>query len=212
MTGERIVVYGAGGLGREVLQLVRDIHYRDSASVLGFIDDGVEAGIIRNHATVLGGLDFFDTISEPISVVFGVASSKAKERLYRQLKRNTLISFPTFVHSAATISDYAKLSEGVVVSAGCHINPDAKIGVCVFLNFDIMVGHDSQIGDFSSVMPKVSVSGNSNIGKRCLIGTMSSIHQGITIGDDCTVGMGSIVLRDIPDGATVFGNPARRIS
>lgn len=53
----RIVVYGAGGLGREVLQMVRLMFAKSGAQVLGFLDDGVEPGTIRNEATVLSGLD-----------------------------------------------------------------------------------------------------------------------------------------------------------
>jgi acetyltransferase EpsM len=61
-------------------------------------------------------------------------------------------------------------------------------------------------------MPLAAISGNVNIGERCLIGAQSAILQGITVGDDCTVGMGAVVIRDVPDGATVMGNPAVRVS
>jgi acetyltransferase EpsM len=47
---------------------------------------------------------------------------------------------------------------------------------------------------------------------RLSIGAQSAILQGITVGEGCTVCMGAVVLRDVPDGATVMGNPAVRVS
>jgi acetyltransferase EpsM len=70
------------------------------------------------------------------------------------------------------------------------------------------VGHDSKIGDFSSVMPLAAISGNVNVGESCLIGAQSAILQGTTVGKGCVVGMGAVVVHNVPDGATVMGNPA----
>jgi maltose O-acetyltransferase len=47
------------------------------------------------------------------------------------------------------------------------------------------------------------------IGRNVWIGGGALILPGITIGDDAIVGAGSVVTRDVPDGATVAGNPAR---
>jgi maltose O-acetyltransferase len=35
------------------------------------------------------------------------------------------------------------------------------------------------------------------------------VLPGVTIGRDAIIGAGSVVTRDVPDGATVAGNPAR---
>ncbi len=50
------------------------------------------------------------------------------------------------------------------------------------------------------------------IGSNVWIGGGAIILPGITIGDDAIIGSGSVVTRDVPDGATVVGNPARRTS
>jgi sugar O-acyltransferase (sialic acid O-acetyltransferase NeuD family) len=206
---ERFVIYGAGGLGREVLQLVRDTKCLDGAEVAGFVDDGVELGTIRNDAPVLGSVDYFDTVTEPLSVVVGIADPRTKERLYTRLKTNPLLSFPSVVHPRALVRAYSTIEEGCVLIADCHISVNVRLGKCVLINDTATVGHDVTIGDFSSLMPQAAISGNIEIGARCLIGVGALVRQGLHIGADSVIGMGSVVLRDVPVGAKAWGNPAR---
>jgi sugar O-acyltransferase (sialic acid O-acetyltransferase NeuD family) len=107
------------------------------------------------------------------------------------------------------VASSAVLSDGVVVSAFCVIDPDAKIKQGVFLHWYSSVGHDSVVGDFCSVMPSVNLSGGVTVGDRTLIGVGAKIHQNLKIGSDAVVGMGSVVLSDVPDHCTALGNPAR---
>ena len=205
----KIVIYGAGGLGREVLQLVRDTDADGTREILGFIDDGVEAGVMRNDAVVLGDMEYLDTLSEPIGVVFGVADPRSKEKRYHALRANPLVSFPSVIHPRALIRAYVSIEEGVVIVADCHVSVNVRIGRCVLLDDSATIGHDVEIGDFSSILPQAAVSGNIDIGVRCLLGVGCMLRQGISVGADSVVGMGSVVLQDIPAGTTVYGNPAR---
>ena len=65
------------------------------------------------------------------------------------------------------------------------------------------------IHDFASIMPLASISGSVEVGERAFVGTGAAVRQGLHLGADSTVGMGAVVLNDVPQGATVFGNPAR---
>lgn len=49
------------------------------------------------------------------------------------------------------------------------------------------------------------------IGKHCHIGAQSIVLPGVRIGDSCIVAPGSVVMRDVPAGSLVSGNPARVI-
>jgi sugar O-acyltransferase (sialic acid O-acetyltransferase NeuD family) len=207
MTGA-VIVYGAGGLGREVLQIVKTV---PNARVLGYVDDGVPPGTERNGARVLGGSEYLDSAGD-VSVVMGISDTNIKRGIFDKLSRNPRISFPNIIHPRAIVSEYASLGRGVVIASGCAVSVDASLGMGVFLNVGAIVGHDAKIGNFSSVMPLAAISGNVSIGERCLIGVQSAILQGITVGSGCTVCMGAVVVRDVPDGATVMGNPAVRVS
>ena len=47
------------------------------------------------------------------------------------------------------------------------------------------------------------------IGDRVVIGTGAKVRGPITIGDDVRIGANSVVIDDVPTGATVVGTPAR---
>lgn len=49
------------------------------------------------------------------------------------------------------------------------------------------------------------------IGKHAIVHPHATILPGIHIGDAAVVGAGSVVVKDVPAGASVFGNPARVI-
>lgn len=205
----RVVIYGAGGLGRETAVLAEAS--LAGARIEGFIDDGVEPGVERGGLRVLGGIDWFDSISEPIGVAIGVGDSKTRRRIYRALERHAHVSFPRLIHPMVTISKGTTIGEGAMIHARCAISVDVSIGRCVLLNGAIGVGHDTVIEDFASVMPMTAISGAVVLGEACSVGTQCAIRQGLKIGAEADVWMGSIVMRSVPAGATVCGNPARRI-
>lgn len=205
-----LVVYGAGGLGRELRGLVRAVDLNGQKwRFAGFVDDNAAKGTCVGDATVLGDMEYLSGVAVPTAVVLGLASTSAKARIYKELIKNPHISFPVLVHPLAYVEPSAVLSPGVVISPFCFVAVDAFLGTCVFLNAAAQVGHDSRVGDFCSVMPSCNISGNVTIGARTLIGVGSGILQGISVGADATVGIGSVVLNDVPDGCTVMGYPAR---
>jgi acetyltransferase-like isoleucine patch superfamily enzyme len=55
------------------------------------------------------------------------------------------------------------------------------------------------------------VAGSVEIGDNCYIASGTTIKNGIKIGAGALVGLGSNVIRDVPAGSVVAGNPARVI-
>jgi sugar O-acyltransferase (sialic acid O-acetyltransferase NeuD family) len=205
-----LVIYGAGGLGREVLELVRATDPQWSLwNFLGFIDDSLRAGTMVSEYPVLGGLDWLTSRVTPTAVVMGLASPSAKAHLYAKLQENPHIVFPTFVHPLAHVEPSASLAPGTVASPFCFVAVGASLGICLFLNVASQVGHDSILGDFCSLMPSVNISGNVTMGARTLVGAGAKILQGLSIGSDAVIGIGSVVLKDVPDRCTVIGYPAK---
>lgn len=102
---------------------------------------------------------------------------------------------------------------------GIEIHPGATIGRRVFIDhgMGVVVGETAEIGDDCTLYHGVTLGGTSwNKGKRhptlmpgVVVGAGAKILGPITIGRDARVGSNAVVVKDVPDGATAVGIPAR---
>lgn len=113
------------------------------------------------------------------------------------------------IHPSAQLSRGTEIGAGSVLMAGCVVNADSLIGRNVIVNTGATIDHDCRIGDNSHIAPGATLCGNVSVGSGALIGAGAVIHPNTTIGRDVIVGAGATVIRDIPDGKTVVGTPAR---
>ena len=207
---EPILIYGAGGLGKEVLSLVRVLNKFEP---VGFIDDGVKKGTVIKGVKVLGGVDFLNSYSPPVNMVLAVGDPSTKAMLIKTIDPSR-VYFPVLIHPSVIVQDEGAISfaGGTIIGAGCILTTDISIGAHVLLNLNTTVGHDTSIGDFSSIMPATNVAGNVQIETGVLIGSGANIMNGIRLGRFSRIGMGSVVIRDVEPETTVAGVPAKKIS
>lgn len=118
------------------------------------------------------------------------------------------------------ISGYYSLMYNIIHS--CSIPPSCKIGKNVYFahrGIGIVINEKAIIGDDVKIYQNVTIGGQGGthdnsqplIGDRVFIGCHSCILGGVKVGNDVTIGANSVVINDIPDGATVVGSPARVI-
>ncbi len=207
-----LVIVGAGGLGREIAALVRDINaQRATWELAGFIDDDpAAAGRTVDDLEVLGGQEWLAERSGTHDVAFGVGSPAVRFRLLRALRPHAA-AFPALVHPTVVRTPYLELGEGALVTAGNILTSQITVGAFALLNLACTVGHDARIGDFVTVAPGVAISGHVVLEEGCDIGTGSSLVQGTRVGAWSVVGAGAVVARDIPANVTAVGVPARPI-
>lgn len=75
----------------------------------------------------------------------------------------------------------------------------------------VHVGHGAKVGKHVLIVAGAVLGGSCEIGDYSYIGMGALIKNKIKVGKNVTVGMGAVVTKDVPDGWTVIGNPARRL-
>ena len=115
------------------------------------------------------------------------------------------------IHPSAVISASVKMGDGVMIAANATLNPLVQIGQGVICNTSTSIDHECVIGDFTHIAPGAVLCGNVSVGRGTFVGANSVVRQGIRIGNNVIIGAGTVVVKDIPDNATVIGNPARQL-
>lgn len=204
-----LVIVGAGGFGREVLDLVLDIEEATPTyELLGFLDDGEGAAeqLSSLGFPLLGPTSALATIDA--QYVVGIASVNARRRI-AALARDAGRSGAILRHPQATVSRHAHLGEGAIIAAGARLATNVRLGVHVHVNMNTTIGHDSVLEDHVTVFGGVTVGGGCRIMEAATVGSGSVIVPRVRIGRGALIGAGAIVTRDVEDGVVVVGTSAR---
>jgi sugar O-acyltransferase (sialic acid O-acetyltransferase NeuD family) len=205
-----IAIYGAGGFGRETLEMIRQINLlSDKWNCLGFFDDGRKIGETVDGYEILGGINEVNAWSQDLSVALTVADPLIRRKLMSGMT-NPRIDFPALTHPAAILGGIDnKIGKGSIITAGVICTIGISIGEFVIVNLASTIGHDVSIGDCCTLMPACHISGAVRIEKNCLIGTGASILQNLSVGANARVGAGAVVTKNVAANTTVVGIPAR---
>lgn len=212
---EDIFVVGAGGFGREVVDIIEAINEAAAEPIWalrGVVDDAPSAENLQR--LIDRSIEYLGTISDTLGApgrpafIVGVGSPAARESLASTLEAHGFRA-ATLVHPTVTLGSQVTLGPGSVLCAGVRITTNVVIGNHVHVNLNATIGHDSFLDDYVSVNPLASISGDCVVMARALLGVSASVINGVTVGAGSVVGGGACVVRDVPAAATVVGVPAK---
>jgi sugar O-acyltransferase (sialic acid O-acetyltransferase NeuD family) len=206
-----IAIYGAGGLGREVLMLIRQINLSMIQwNPVGFFDDNIPAGQSVHSLPVLGGLEELNQYSEDLWLVLAFGDPQTRSSLAGKIQ-NEHISYATLVHPGVQLEAFQRIAigEGCILAAGNILTTDIRIGDHVLLNLGCTLGHNVSIGSFCSIMPGCHISGGVEVEDSTYLGSGAVLINGIRVGREAVVGAGAVVLNHVEKQTTVGGVPAR---
>lgn len=106
-----------------------------------------------------------------------------------------------------------EIGSEVEIGANCSIDRGTfgatTIGNQTKVDNQVNISHNVRVGERCLIAAGARISGRTVVGDDAWIGPNAVISNGLEIGPGAEIGIGSVVLRDVPPGAKVLGNPAR---
>ncbi|MBX0292206.1 NeuD/PglB/VioB family sugar acetyltransferase [Hymenobacter sp. HSC-4F20] len=209
----QLVIVGAGGLGREVLVLARQINEAHPTwELAGFYDDRAPVTPSVHGLPYLGTIASLNEQPEALHVVVAVGNSRSRAAIVARLSSPQL-TFATLVHPSVARADYQQLriGAGSVICQGCILTCDITLGRHVLLNLACTIGHDAVLEDFCSLMPHANVGGEAYLEAGVYLGTNATVINQVRVGAGAIIGAGAVAVRNLPAHCTAVGVPAQII-
>lgn len=199
-----IIVYGGGGHGKAVIELLRAAGGHE---VIGVIDDGQQPGKLVLDVPVLGGGSALAAVLEAgclraMNAVGGIGAMSTRIRVFEKLK-DASFEFTTAIHPSAVVEPSAKMGDGVQVFPHAYIGSEAQIGFGCIVNTGAIVSHDCVLADYVNLAPGAILAGAVSVGEGTLIGMGVTVNLNVRIGAGVRIGNGATVKADVPDGGIV---------
>ena len=207
-----MVIFGAGGLGREVLNVFRASAAAGRDVVChGFIVDPEFATVPTLHDMPMYGDLSILRRDQDIRVVVAVGDPSHRRAIAENIEGMVGPRFASAIHPGATIGGEVRIDTGIMVLGPASIAIDVSIGRHVVINPLVTVSHDCRLADYATLAPGVAIAGGVEVAEGAELGTGANVIPRLTVGAWSVVGAGATVIRSVAANSTVAGVPARQI-
>lgn len=211
---KKIVLFGAGGLGRETAEMIKIINDKEYRyKLLGFIVDEkyYHDGEQVNDIPVIGTTEWLLEHRNDVYCCVAIGDSKNRVPAFLRLKELN-VRFETLISPDVYIPDSSSIGNGCIITTRCLISPNVTIEDGVFLNSDVTVGHDTVVHKYATIYSRNQIGGYSEIGTGAQLGSCCCINPHSRIGDGAIVAPMSCVYGKVKANTHVMGNPAHRVN
>jgi sugar O-acyltransferase (sialic acid O-acetyltransferase NeuD family) len=201
-----LIVVSAGGFGRNVVSMARqDQAFGKDWDVKGFLDDRPN----------VQGLPDVPILGDPLTYrvhdgdIFVCALGDPAARRHYTLALEAQGAHFIVLRPSLAAGERVTMGRGCIFEPNVSIGADAKLGAFVTVLATTILGYGVTVGDYVQIGSFVFCGGGSSIGNDVVIHPHATILPGVKVGDGAVIGAGSVVIRDVPPGVTMIGNPAK---
>jgi sugar O-acyltransferase (sialic acid O-acetyltransferase NeuD family) len=207
---KHLIIIGAGGMGRTLFDIAREsMGYGEIFDIKGYLDDNTHAlDNYDNYPPVIGTIAGYDIQKDDV-FTFSIGGDSRRKCIESLLERNA--EFINLIHKTARIGTNVAIGVGNIIAAYTTLGADSCIGDYNLIQSYSVIGHDARIGSFNRIDTQVMCVGGIRIGDQVTIHTSAVINHNVTLGNESKVGACSFVLRNVKEGVTVFGIPAKKL-
>ncbi len=197
--GDAIVLYGAGGHARVVIDMIRE--GRRDLHIVAIVDDGDDRPQEVMGIPVVGDADrlseFRNRGVDMAALGIGAVTHNAlRAQLFERLKDQGF-RLPNLIHPRASVEPSVRMGRGNQIFAGATISSNVRLGDNVIVNSNAVISHDCHIEDHVHLTPGSLLAGGVDVGPRSVVGMGSTIYLGVEIGADVVITNGNHVLNDV---------------
>jgi sugar O-acyltransferase (sialic acid O-acetyltransferase NeuD family) len=207
-----LLLIGAGGFGREVVEAVRAINQQAPTwELLGFLDDGFEMqGSTVDGTPVVGTTGAIERFPQAQVVVCTGSPSNyfSRKRLVTRLGLPSS-RYATLIHPSAIMPASVDLGPGSVLLATVVVTARIRLGAHVAVMPGVVLTHDDVVGDYVTMGAGARLAGGVTIGEGAYIGAGAMVREKLSVGPWALLGMGAVVLTNVPEAEVWAGVPAR---
>lgn len=194
-----VLVYGAGGHAKTVIDLLRQ---SGQFSLAGLIADPAPTENDLLGAPILGDSGALVELHARglRLIVNGVGSidrPRMRVDIFDRLARKGY-AFPTIIHSKSVVEPSARVAAGAQVFGSAFVGAAATVGFGAIINTGAIVSHDCKVGDYAHLTPGVILAGRVRIATGALVGMGVKVNVGVTIGEWARIGNGCCINSDVP--------------
>ena len=161
---KKIFIFGAGSVVKDICQIIDKINnIKPTWAILGFVDN--DPNLSGKKLLGIPIIKFSElTDSKEFYGICGTVNPKLKENIVNKEIFKKGYKLGTIIHPDIELPEDVIIENGSIIFSGVQISCNVKIGGCVWLDKNVLIGHDSSIGDFSSILPSTKISGMCNLG------------------------------------------------